>query len=213
MGRIERYRTLCADGRTLDEQSTVIDIFQRRWKPSTIVRLEWECTGKSVEISHVYGLMAQLLDDASGVAILRASPRSRFSPELELIEPDGATRFALASPVRIDGRDVTGEFAWFESSGDKRHALRLVFWSNASDRYFLLDVDVLTGTIVATIALLMIARASRARDYTSIETDTRKKFLGHSIALNARGKKSSAYLPTGQPVLTWRQLRRINSPT
>jgi hypothetical protein len=154
MRRIERYRALCADGRTLDEQSTVIDIFQRRWRPSTIVRVEWECAGKSVEISHIYGLMAQLLDDASGVAILRASPRSRFSPELEVIEPDGTTRFALASPVRIDGRDITGEFAWFESSASSApHIVRLVFWSNVGDRYFLLDVDALTGTIVATLAL------------------------------------------------------------
>jgi hypothetical protein len=154
MHRIERYRALCADGRTLDEQTTLTDIHQRRWKPSTIVRLEWQCKGRTVEISHIYGLMAQLLADRSGVAILRASLRSRFSPALELLEPDGETRFTLESPIRIEGRNVAGEFAWFESpQPDAAHLLRLVFWSASGDRYFLLDVDAKTGVISAVMPL------------------------------------------------------------
>lgn len=152
MHRIERYRALCADGRTPDEQRTLIN--QGRWKPSTIVRLEWECNGRSVEISHIYGLMAQLLPDGSGVAILRASLRSRFSPALELIEPDGEVRFTIQSPIRIDGLDVVGEFAWFESpQPDSTHLVRMVFWSVAGDRYFLLDVDARTGVITAVMPL------------------------------------------------------------
>jgi hypothetical protein len=159
MHRIERYRALCADGRTLDEQTTLTDIHQRRWKPSTIVRLEWECKGRTVEISHIYGLMAQLLADRSGVAILRASLRSRFSPALELLEPDGETRFTLESPIRIEDRNVAGEFAWFEGGAqaspqpDAAHLLRLVFWSASGDRYFLLDVDAKTGVITAVMPL------------------------------------------------------------
>jgi hypothetical protein len=154
MHRIDRYRALCADGRTLDEQTTLTDIHQRRWRPSTIVRLEWECNGRPVEIAHIYGLMAQLLPDRSGVAILRASVRSRFSPALEVIEPHGETRFTLESPIRIDGRDVVGEFAWFESPHptDAR-VVRMVFWSMAGDRYFLLDVDAQTGVITAVMPL------------------------------------------------------------
>ena len=154
MHRIERYRALCADGRTLDEQTTLTDIHQRRWKPSTIVRLEWECDGRRIEVSHVYGLMAQLLPDRSGVAILRASLRSRFSPALELIDPDGEPRFTLASPIRIEGRDVEGEFAWFESPhGLPRRLVRMVFWSAPGDRYFLLDVSADTGVIAAVMPL------------------------------------------------------------
>jgi hypothetical protein len=154
MHRIERYRALCADGRTLDEQTTLTDIHQRRWRPSTIVRLEWECNGRPVEIAHIYGLMAQLLPDRSGVAILRASVRSRFSPGLEVIEPHGVTRFTLESPIRIDGHDLVGEFAWFESpQPSTAHLVRLVFWSVAGDRYFLLDVDARTGTIIAVLPL------------------------------------------------------------
>jgi hypothetical protein len=157
MHRIERYRALCADGRTIDEQRTLNH--QGRWKPSTIVRLEWECNGRPVEISHIYGLMAQLLPDRSGVAILRASLRSRFSPALELIEPDGETRFTLESPIRIEDQDVAGEFAWFEAGADvsprpkAAHAVRTVFWSVAGDRYFLLDVDAQTGVITAVMPL------------------------------------------------------------
>lgn len=152
MHRIEGYRALCADGRTLDEQRTLIN--QGRWKPSTIVRLEWECNGRPVEISHIYGLMAQLLPDCSGVAILRASLRSRFSPALELIEPDGEVRFTLESPIRIDDQDVIGEFAWFESpQSQAAHVVRMVFWSVAGDRYFLLDVDARTGVITAVMPL------------------------------------------------------------
>jgi hypothetical protein len=154
MHRIEGYRALCADGRTLDEQTTLTDIHQRRWRPSTIVRLEWECDGRSVEIAHIYGLMAQLLPDRSGVAILRASVRSRFSPALELIEASGDTRFTLESPVRIEGQDVAGEFAWFESPQTRTgHAVHVVFWSIAGDRYFLLDVDARAGVIVAVMPL------------------------------------------------------------
>ena len=148
MHRIERYRALCADGRTIDEQRTLNH--QGRWKPSTIVRLEWECNGRPIEVSHIYGLMAQLLPDRSGVAILRASLRSRFSPALELIEPDGETRFTLESPIRIDDHDLIGEFAWFEAPRPRGvHVVRLVFWSIADDRYFLLDVDAETGVIEA----------------------------------------------------------------
>ena len=152
MYRIERYRALCADGRTFDEQRTLNN--HGRWKPTTIVRLEWECNGRPIEISHIYGLMAQLLPDRSGVAILRASVRSRFSPALELIEPDGGIRFTLESPIRIDDHDVVGEFAWFESPQPKAaHAVRMVFWSVAGDRYFLLDVDADTGVITAVMPL------------------------------------------------------------
>ena len=150
MHRIERYRALCADGRTLDEQRTLIQ--QGRWKPSTIVKLEWECNGRPVEIVHIYGLMAQLLPDGSGVAILRASLRSRFSPAMEMIEPDGETRFTLESPIRIDDQDVIGEFAWFESPG-AAHRVRMVFWSIAGDRYFLLDVDTDTGVVTGVLPL------------------------------------------------------------
>ncbi len=89
MYRIERYRALCADGRTLDEQRTLNH--HGRWKPTTIVRLEWECNGRAVEIAHVYRLMAQLLPDGTGIAILRASVRSRFSPALELIGSAGSS--------------------------------------------------------------------------------------------------------------------------
>ena len=154
MHRIERYRALCADGRSLDEQSTLTDIHHRRWRPSTIVRLEWEYGGRTIEIAHIYGLMAQLLPDRSGVAILRASVRSRFSPALEMIEPDGTTRFILESPVRIEGREVVGEFAWFESPLDESsRVVRLVFWSTQGDRYFLLDVDATTGVIAAVMPL------------------------------------------------------------
>jgi hypothetical protein len=154
MQRIERYRALCADGRTLDEQTTLTDIHQRRWRPSTIVRLEWLCDARTIEISHIYGLMAQLLPDRSGVALLRASIRSRFAPALEVIEPDGATRFTLESPIRIDGRNVVGEFAWFESPRDDlRNVVRLVFWSSAGDRYFLLDVDAGSGVITGVLPL------------------------------------------------------------
>ncbi len=154
MHRIERYRALCADGRTLDEQTTLTDIHQRRWKPSTIVRLEWVCDGRTIEISHIYGLMAQLLPDRSGVAVLRASLRGRFSPALELIEPSGETRFTLASPIRVEGRNVEGEFAWFESPhGNAQRVLRMVFWSAAGDRYFLLEVDAKTGVITGVMAL------------------------------------------------------------
>jgi hypothetical protein len=154
MHRIERYRALCADGRTLDEQSTLTDIHQRRWKPSTIVRLQWLCGGETVEIAHIYGLMAQLLPDHSGVAVLRASIRSRFSPALELIEPSGETRFTLASPIRIEGRNVAGEFAWFESPhSPARCVVRMVYWSSDGDRYFLLDVDAKTGVITAVMPL------------------------------------------------------------
>jgi len=154
MYRIEGFRALCADGRTLDEQTTLTDIHQRRWKPSTIVRLEWVCNGRPVEISHLYGVMAQLLPDRSGVAILRASVRSRFSPALELIEPNGETRFTLESPIRIDSQDVYGEFAWFESPQPKAaRVVRMVFWSVAGDRYFLLDVDAETGVITAVMPL------------------------------------------------------------
>ncbi len=79
------------------------DIHQRRWRPSTIVRLEWACGARTIEIVHIYGLMAQLQPDRSGVALLRASvPQCRFAPALELIEPDGATRATLESSIRID---------------------------------------------------------------------------------------------------------------
>jgi hypothetical protein len=152
MHRIERYRALCADGRTFEEQRSLNN--QGRWKPTTLVRLEWECDGRPVEISHIYGLMAQLLPDHSAVAILRASVRSRFSPALEVIEPDGQTRFTLESPIRIEAHDVVGEFAWFESPQPEAvHAVRMVFWSMAGDRYFLLDVDARTGVITGVMPL------------------------------------------------------------
>ena len=51
-----------------------------------MVKLEWLCKGKPVEIQHAYGLMAQLLPDRRSIALLRSSPRRRFAETLELID-------------------------------------------------------------------------------------------------------------------------------
>jgi hypothetical protein len=150
MDKIERCREICADGRALDERRRLAEIHNRTWKPSTVVKLEWNCRGKSVEIQHAYGLMAQLLPDRHSVAVLRSSPHRRFAETLELIDARGETQLTLGSPLQLDGKRVVGEFAWFEAlRPDAPRLVRVVFWVRSEDAYYLLDVNSDSGVITA----------------------------------------------------------------
>ena len=157
MDTIERYKELCTDGRTVADESRFAaarGAAASRWKSSTIVRLQWECGGHGIQIEHLHGLTAQVLPDRRSVAVLRSSPHGRFATALEFIDARGVTRFTLQSPVQIEGQSVTGEFAWFESATERTPpVVRVVFWSLGDDRYYLLDVDSVTGAITDVLPL------------------------------------------------------------
>jgi hypothetical protein len=153
MDTIEQYRELCMDGRALGEHPRPAAALDR-WKSSTVVRLQWTCGGQSIEIEHLYGLTAQLLPDRRSVAVLRSSPQGRFASALEFIDAHGKPRFALESPVQIEGQSVAGEFAWFESATEQSPpVVRVVFWALADDRYYLLDVSSTDGAVSAVLEL------------------------------------------------------------
>ncbi len=152
---IERYKELCTDGRPVsDSRFASAGAAASRWKSSTIVRLQWECGGRGIEIEHLYGITAQLLPDRRSVAVLRSSPHGRFATALEFLDASGTPRFKLASPIDIEGQTVSGEFAWFESATERTpEAVRVVFWALGDDRYYLLDVSSATGAISAVMPL------------------------------------------------------------
>jgi hypothetical protein len=153
MDTIEQYRELCTDGRAVGEHVR-LPAAMDRWKSSTIVRLQWNCGGKGIEIEHLYGLTAQVLPDRRTVAVLRSSPHGRFATALEFFDARGVPQFTLSSPVQIEGQSVSGEFAWFESATERTPpVVRVVFLSLTDDRYYLLDVNSLDGTITAVLPL------------------------------------------------------------
>lgn len=156
MDTIERFKELCTDGRPVSDPSRfpTVGAVATRWKSSTIVRLQWECGGKGIEIEHLYGITAQVLPDRRSLAVLRSSPHGRFATALEFFDARGVPLFTLASPLRIDGQSVSGEFAWFESPTERTPAVvRVVFWALGDDRYYLLDVSSATGAISAVMPL------------------------------------------------------------
>ena len=153
MDTIEQYRELCTDGRAVEERSR-LPVAIERWKSSTVVRLQWKCAGKGIEIEHLYGLTAQVLPDRRSVAVLRSSPQGRFATALEFIDARGVPRFTLESPVLIEGQRITGEFAWFESAVEHTPpVVRVVFCALSDDRYYLLDVNSANGAITAVMPL------------------------------------------------------------
>ena len=154
MDTIERFQELCTDGRPAADPARFPGAVATRWKSSTVVRLQWACAGKDVEIEHLYGISAQVLPDRRSVAVLRSSPHGRFATALEFLDAHGQPVFTLASPITIDGQSVTGEFAWFESATERTPAVvRVVFWALGDDRYYLLDVSSATGAISAVMPL------------------------------------------------------------
>lgn len=153
MDTIEQYRELCTDGRAVGEHSRR-PVAVERWKSSTIVRLQWKCGGRGIEIEHLYGITAQVLPDRRAVAVLRSSPHGRFANALEFFDATGVPLGRLESPVIIDGQRVTGEFAWFESPMEHTPpTVRVVFCGVADDRYYLLDVNPANGDITAVLPL------------------------------------------------------------
>lgn len=157
MDTIEQFQELCIDGLPVSDPSrlpTAVGALAARWKSSTIVRLQWQCAGRSIEIEHLYGITAQVLPDRRSVAVLRSSPHGRFATALEFIDARGMPIFTLASPINIDGQSISGEFAWFESATERTPAaVRVVFWALGDDRYYLLDVSSATGTISGVMPL------------------------------------------------------------
>jgi hypothetical protein len=153
MDTIEQYKELCTDGRAVGEPPRSPAALER-WKSSTVVRLQWKCGGKGVEIEHLYGLTARVLPDRRTVAVLRSSPHGRFATALEFFDARGMPRFTLASPVQLEGQTVAGEFAWFESATERTPpVVRVVFWALTDDRYYLLDVNSADGAITAVLPL------------------------------------------------------------
>jgi hypothetical protein len=152
MDTIEQYKELCTDGRAASERAR-LPLAVERWKSSTIVRLQWECAGRGVEIEHVYGITAQLLPDRRVVAVLRSSPHGRFSNALEFFDAHGAPLCRLESPVVIDGQKIHGEFAWFESPIERAPATVRVVFCGVFDRYYMLDVNPTNGEITAVLPL------------------------------------------------------------
>jgi hypothetical protein len=153
MDTIEQYKELCTDGRAVGEPPRS-PVALERWKSSTVVRLQWKCGGKGVEIEHLYGLTARVLPDRRTVAVLRSSPHGRFATALEFFDARGMPRFTLASPVQLEGQTVAGEFAWFESATERTPpVVRVVFWALTDDRYYLLDVNSADGAITAVLPL------------------------------------------------------------
>src|ERR1041384_958504 len=106
MDTIEQFRELCTDGRLVAERLPVV---AERWKSSTVVRLQWKCGDRGVEVEHLYGIVAQLLPDRRSVAVLRSPPHGRFATALEFLDPHGQRRFVLESPLLIEGQRITGE--------------------------------------------------------------------------------------------------------
>jgi hypothetical protein len=157
MDTIEQFQELCIDGLPVSDPSRLpagVGALATRWQSSTIVRLQWQCAGRSIEIEHLYGITAQVLPDRRSVAVLRSSPHGRFATALEFIDARGMPIFTLASPINIEGQRVSGEFAWFESATERTPAaVRVVFWALADDRYYLLDVSSATGTISGVMPL------------------------------------------------------------
>jgi len=157
MDTIERFQELCTDGRPASDPSrfpTAVGAAATRWKSSTIVRLQWQCGGKGIEIEHLYGITAQVLPDRRSVAVLRSSPHGRFATALEFLDARGTPISTLASPICIEGQTISGEFAWFESATERTpEAVRVVFWALGDDRYYLLDVSSDTGEISAAMPL------------------------------------------------------------
>jgi len=153
MDTIEQFRELCTDGRAVGEKPRRPAAVER-WKSSTIVRLQWKCGGRGIEIEHLYGLTAQVLPDRRVVAVLRSSPHGRFANALEFIDARGAQLCRLESPVVIEGQRVTGEFTWFESPIEHTPpTVRVVFCGVGNDRYYLLDVNPANGDITAVLPL------------------------------------------------------------
>ncbi len=151
METIEQFTELCTDGRSVAER---LPSAVERWKSSTVVRLQWQCGDRGVEIEHLYGIAAQVLPDRRSVAVLRSSPHGRFASALEFLDAYGQRRFVLESPVVIEGQQVIGEFAWFESTAQgSLPIVRVVFWALTGDRYYLLDVNATDGRITAVLPL------------------------------------------------------------
>lgn len=157
MDTIEQFKELCTDGRPAADPSrfpAASGAVATRWKSSTIVRLQWECGGRGIEIEHLYGITAQVLPDRRSVAVLRSSPHGRFATALEFFDAQGTPLFTLSSPVTIEGQSISGEFAWFESATERTPAaVRVVFWALGDDRYYLLDVSSATGGISGVMPL------------------------------------------------------------
>lgn len=157
MDTIEQFKELCTDGRPVSDRSRfpcLPGAVATRWKSSTIVRLQWQCDGKGIEIEHLYGITAQVLPDRRSVAVLRSTPHGRFATALEFFDARGTPLFTLSSPIEIEGQSVSGEFAWFESATERTPAVvRVVFWALGDDRYYLLDVSSASGDITAVMPL------------------------------------------------------------
>jgi hypothetical protein len=148
VAKIAALREIRRDGKVIDESMTPEDV-GKLGPPEKIVRIEWIYDQRSASLQHKGGMLAKVLPDRTGIAVLLHDGESRFAKNLKILNDDGSLRASSGPSLSIDGTAFSGEYGWFEparTSPEKN--LGIVFWRAADDILFQLDIDPATAKVM-----------------------------------------------------------------
>ncbi len=145
MSEITRFRELRRDGRFIEEATPLPAIL--RWKPATIVAIEWEHAGTIVSRRAKHGVLAKVVGGRRFVAVIELDAAGRSA--LSILNADGTIRSVVPSVQGVRGRAGPGTFAWFEPPRtEATDAFGVVFQPAGAGPDLHVDVDPDTGAVL-----------------------------------------------------------------
>jgi hypothetical protein len=151
--KVQTLHAIRRDGRTIDETMSPADV-ARLGPPQKVVRIEWRHDQGAGHLEHPGGLLAKVLPDRSGIAVLLYEENAQYGIALKLLEPDGSVRASSDNRVTVDGGALLGGYGWFEPARTvPSRNIGVVFFRAADDAMMQLDIDSSTGKVVGAYKL------------------------------------------------------------
>lgn len=127
---IKDFRAIREDGKVIQGEMTSSAMSRLGWKPSKVIGAAWKHNSIPVSIKNPNGILAKIGPGNDAVVLLFSAcePHSR----LVIVNADGTERLSIGSKVKIDCRNETGMFCWFEPAQTNANSVGVVFRGTVS---------------------------------------------------------------------------------
>lgn len=151
MTNVRSFKEIRQDGKVIDEHMSTDEIVALEWAPEKIVRIEWFNDGKKVQLENKKGILAELLPDRSGVAVLMKDENCENAPKFLILNSDKTVRSHVENTQEIFGCKAEGSFVWFEPSRQSDvSSIGVIFRRSNDNQMFHLDVSSVDGRVLNT---------------------------------------------------------------
>ena len=147
--KVSLLKEIRKDGKIISEDMTIEDIASLGLPPEKIVSIEWSTDGRTNIYKHDKGIVAKVLPDRTGIALLLFGDKEGGSKELKILNADGSIRLTVNPEHNIDQVKKQVTYLWFEKPKTlSESAFGVVFADDMNKNLYQLDIDSASGKII-----------------------------------------------------------------